>query len=251
MLIHGTELVVHPDARALFQGLSRPRDVLARWEAALPPGRDRSAVSELRLMEGRFFLKVYAYSGPWRLRTVFIAARAGREYRNLLRMAELGFQVAQPVAWGQERTLGFVSVSFLLTRAVEGAVDLRRLIDNPKSAPFSMPPPAERRRLIEEFARTLRRAHDESFFVHTLRFKNLLLSCSGGRYTLSVIDVPFAGIMRYRLLPGAGRVRDLAVLMKGARRLLSRTERMRFARAYGADPALLRKAQAFQERFYP
>jgi hypothetical protein len=66
-----------------------------------------------------------------------------------------------------------------------------------------------------------------------------------------VIDVPFAGIWRWRLFPGAGKVRDLAVLMKGARQLLSRAERMRFARAYGADRTLLRKAQAYQERHYP
>ena len=251
MLIHGVERVVHPDAPPLFEGLRRPRDVRERWGAPPPPSSRRSIVKELRLPEGRFFLKVYAYRGLWRLRTIFIVSRAGREYRNLLRMASLGFDVPQPVAYGQERTLGFVSESFLLTRAVENAVDLRRLIDEPGAAPFPPPPPAERRRLIEEFARTLRRAHDERFFIHTLRFRNLLLWFREGRYGLSVIDVPFAGIWRYRFLPGAGRVRDLAVLMRGARALLSRTERMRFALAYGADRRLLRKAQAFQERFYP
>ncbi len=249
MLIHGVEMVVHPDARALFDGLRAPRDVIGKWGAEIPPARRRSAVRELRLPEGRFFLKIYAYSGLWRLRTVFIVSRAGREYRNLLRMSELGFRVPRPAAWGQARTLGFVSESFVMTRAVEGAVDLRSLIDDPGAAP--LPPPAERRRLIEDFARTLRRAHEEGFFVHTLRFKNLLLAREGDGHALYVIDVPFAGIWRWRLFPGAGRVRDLAVLMKGARQLLSRTERMRFARAYGADRALLRKAQAYQERHYP
>lgn len=251
MLVHGVELVVHPEAPPLFEGLRRPSEVMERWGVARPASAQRSAVREVETPQGKFFLKVYAYSGLWRLRTVFIVSRAGREYRNLLRMAELGFDVPRPVAYGQERTLGFVSDSFLMTRAVEDAVDLRKLIDDPGAAPFPPPPPPERRRLIEEFARTLRRAHDAGFFVHTLRFKNLLLSRREGKYVLSVIDVPFAGILRYRLLPGTGRVRDVAVLMRGARRLLSRTERMRFARAYGADRALLRKAQAFQERFYP
>lgn len=249
MLIHGAEIVVHPDAPPVFRDLRHPREVFDRWGVERPRGSRRSAVRELALPEGGMFLKVYSYSGPWRLRTVFIVSRAGREYRNLLRMAELGFRVPVPVAWGQARTLGFVSDSFLVTRAVGDAVDLRTLINDPGAMP--LPPPAERRRLIEEFARTLRRAHDQAFFVHTLRFKNLLLQRRDGKYALYVIDVPFAGIWRYRLFPAAGRVRDLAVLMRGARQLLSRTERMRFARAYGADRELLRRARAFQERHYP
>lgn len=247
MLIHGVEMVVPPESRPLFEGLRAPLDVIGKWGAEIPPSHRRSAVKELRLPEGRFFLKIYAYSGIWRLRTVFIVSRAGREYRNLLRMAEFGFNVPRPAGWGQARTLGFVSESFLLTRAVEHAVELKELIGDPAA----LPPPRERRRLIEEFARTLRRAHEERFFVHTLRFKNLLLAREGDAHKLYVIDVPFAGIWRWRLFPGAGKVRDLAVLMKGARQLLSRAERMRFARAYGADRTLLRKAQAYQERHYP
>jgi lipopolysaccharide kinase (Kdo/WaaP) family protein len=249
MLIHGAQMEVAPDLRAAFDGLPRPRDVIAKWGAKPASGGMRSVVREVALPQVRFFLKSYGYSGLWRLRTVFIPARAGREFRNLKRMAALGFRVPEPLAWGQERTLGFVGVSFVATRAIENAVDLRTLIDRPGASP--LPPPPERRRLIEEFARTLRRAHDERFFIHTLRAKNLLLGREGARWVLHVIDVPFAGIGRYRLFPGWGRVRDVAVLMKWARQLLSRTERMRFARVYGADPALLKKAQAYQERHYP
>jgi lipopolysaccharide kinase (Kdo/WaaP) family protein len=251
MLIHGVELVVHPDHRALFDGLSSPRDVIAKWGATIPPADRRSAVADLRLPEGRFFLKVYAYSGIWRLRTLFIVSRAGREYRNLLRLAELGFRVPRPVACGQARTLGFVSDSFVMTRAIEDAVPLWTFINRPGTAPFPLPGRADRLRLIDEFARQLRRAHEERFFLHTLRAKNLLLSRASGAYALHVIDVPFAGIWRWRLLPRAGRVRDLALLMKWARLLLTRTERMRFAKAYGADRSLLRSAQAYQERHYP
>ncbi len=251
MLIHGAERVVSPGAERLFEGLRRPKDVIERWGAEIPPADRRSAVKELVLPEGRFFLKIYAYSGLWRLRTIFIQARARREYRNLKALAELGFDVPEAVAYGQERCLGFLSDSFLLTRAIERAVELRALIDRPGEAPFPLPGPAERRRLIEDFARILKGAHEKRFFLHTLRSKNLLLSHDGKRHRLHVIDVPFAGIWRWRLFPQAGRVRDLALLMKGARTLLSRTERLRFARIYGADRELLRRAQAYQERHYP
>ncbi|RPH49542.1 MAG: hypothetical protein EHM91_03000 [Planctomycetota bacterium] len=251
MLIHGVELTVHPDHRGLFEGLRSPSDVIAKWGASIPPAEQRSAVAELRLPEGHFFLKVYAYSGLWRLRTLFIESRAAREYRNLLRMGELGFAVPRPVAAGQARTLGAVGESFVMTRAVENAVSMWTYVYEAAKAPFPLPAPAERRRLIGEFARTLRRAHEEKYFIHTMRSKNVLLTRDGERYAVHVIDVPFAGIFRWRLFPRAGRVRDLASLMKWARTLLSRTERMRFARAYGADKDLLRAAQRYQERYYP
>ena len=248
MLIHGVQMVVDPSVGRLFDGLRAPREVVERWFADVPLNDRRSAVKPL---EGKYFLKIYAYAGLWRLRTLFIVARAGREAANLRRLRELGFKAPEPVAWGQARTLGFVSESFLLTRAVENAVELRKLIDDPGAAPFPLPDARERRRLVVEFARTLRRAHDERYFIHTLRFKNLLLAREGERYALYVIDVPFAGIGRYKLVPSWGRIRDVAVLMKGARQLLSRTDRMRFARAYGADRALLKAAQAYQEKHYP
>jgi hypothetical protein len=248
VLIHGVQMVVDPSVAKLFDGLRAPREVVERWFADVPLNDRRSAVKPL---EGKYFLKIYAYAGLWRLRTLFIVARAGREYRNLLSLRALGFRVPDPLAWGQARTLGFVSESFLLTRAVENAIELRKLIDDPKSAPWPLPDARERRRLIVEFARTLRRAHDEKFFIHTLRFKNLLLAREGTSYVLYVIDVPFAGIGRYKLFPRWGRVRDVAVLMKGARQLLSKTDRLRFARAYGADRDLLRAARAYQEKHYP
>lgn len=251
MLIHGVELVVHPEHRGMFEGLRSPADVAAKWGAALPSRRERSTVADLKLPEGHFFLKVYAYSGRWRLRTFFVTSRALREYRNLLRLGELGFRVPQPVAGGQARTLGFVSDSFVMTRAVENPVPMWTYVYEAAKAPFPFPGPAERRRLIEDFARLLRRAHEEKFFIHTLRSKNVLLTREGERYAVHVIDVPFAGIWRWKLFPRAGRVRDLASLLKWGRALLTRTERMRFARIYGADRALLREAQAYQERYYP
>ncbi|HLY09677.1 MAG TPA: lipopolysaccharide kinase InaA family protein [Planctomycetota bacterium] len=245
------ELVVHPERAAVFQGLSSPAGVLERWGASIPPANRRSAVAELNLPEGHFFLKVYAYSGLWRLRTLGVPSRAGREYRNLLKLAELGFHVPRPAAWGQSRTLGFLSESFVMTGAIENPASIWTYVYEKDKAPFPWPSRAERLRLIDEFAGCLRKAHQEKFFIHTLRSKNVLLTREGDRYRLNVIDVPFAGIWRWRLFPRAGAARDLASLLKWARLLLSRTERMRFAKIYGADRELLRAAQAYQEKYYP
>ncbi|HVR82952.1 MAG TPA: lipopolysaccharide kinase InaA family protein, partial [Planctomycetota bacterium] len=174
-----------------------------------------------------------------------------REYRNLLRLGEIGFNVPPPVAAGQARTLGLVGESFVMTGAIKNPVPMWTYVYDATKALFPFPGRDDRLRLIGEFARTLRKAHDEKFFIHTLRSKNVLLTKDGGRYAIHVIDVPFAGILRWKLLPRAGRVRDLASLLKWARVLLTRTERMRFARIYGASHDLLREAQAYQERHYP
>lgn len=237
MLIHGTELVVRPEFRTLFDGIRHPGEILRRWNAPLPESNQRSSVTELRLPEGNFHLKVYAYRGRWILRTPFIVARARREYQNLLQLPEFGFRAAVPAAYGQARTLGFLNVSFLLTRTIENAVNLREIADHPGSVSLS---PGERRELIEDFARALRRAHDAKFFLHTLRLKNILLAREGDRWMIHLIDVPFAGIWRWRLMPEAGRLHDLRRLLGGARKILGRTERLRFARAYGADRSLVR-----------
>jgi hypothetical protein len=249
MRIHGVEMNVHPDLRALFDGLRSPADVIRRWP--VPPLRYRTAVTELKLPEGHYFLKVYGYTGLFRLRTFFVTGRAEREHRNLLKMAGLGFSVPQPVARGEARTLGMVGESFVMTRALENVASIWTYLHEPAKAPFPFPGRAERLRLIDAFAKTLRKAHDEKYFIHSLRSKNMLLTRDGDRYVLNVIDVPFAGILRWKLFPRGGRIRDLASLMKWARPLLTRTERMRFARTYGADAALLRDAQRYQERYYP
>lgn len=251
MLIHGFEQILHPDLRGLFDSLSRPRDVIRRFCPNPPPGGQRSQVVELRLPEGHFFLKVYRYTGLWRLRTLFIVSRARREFLNLHRLSRFGFSTPQPLAYGQERFLGLVGLSYLLTRAVDDAVDLRELCDRPESAPFPLPGPRERISLIRDFALTLRRCHEARLFIHTLFFKNLLLSRKRDRYAVHLIDVPFAGIWRHRILPRQGRIRDLACLLQGAKQLLSPIERLRFAAAYGADRRLLNDVDRYQRRHYP
>jgi hypothetical protein len=106
--------------------------------------------------------------------------------------------------------------------------------------------------LITAFARSLRRCHDAEWFLHTAFFKNLLLSRGPSGYELWVIDIPFARIWRNRLMPEQAKVRDFATLAKGAVKLLTRTERMRFCKSYGiADRGFLRQVNAYLTRNYP
>ena len=60
----------------------------------------------------------------------------------------------------------------------------------------------------------------------------LALGLQSHGYEVTLIDVPFAHIWRNRLLPEVGKRRDFGCLAKGAVRLLTRTERIRFYRTY-------------------
>jgi hypothetical protein len=252
---HGSRLVVQREYEPTLhaQGISTPADAAAKWA---PGDGERSRVAEVRVPHAgstaHLFIKTYHYPGLSRLRTLFIPAKVRREYENLLGLSKLGMRVPRPVAFGETRLFGFLTDSFLATEAIENAIDLRELTVDLARSPFPLPGRKERRELITAFARALRRCHDEGWFLHTLFFKNLLLSKERAGYQLWVIDVPFAHIWRNRLTPDRAKVRDFACLAKGAVKLLTRTERMRFCRAYGeVNRAFLASVEDYRRRNYP
>lgn len=255
MPFHGSRLVVHPEYEPTFkaQGIATAADAAAKW--AKDAG-ERSHVAEVRVPHAgstsHLFIKTYHYPGLWRLRTFCVPARVRREYENLLGLAKLGLRVPRAVAYGETRIFGFLADSFLATEAIENAIDLRELAAGTSTAPFPLPGRKERRELITGFARALRRCHDAEWFLHTAFFKNLLLSRGAAGYELWVIDVPFAHIWRNRLMPDRAKVRDFACLAKGAVKLLTRTERMRFCRSYGdTGREFLKHVEAYRRKNYP
>jgi len=252
---HGSRLVVQPEYEPTLraQGIATPADAASKWA---PGDGNRSRVAEVRIPHAgstaHLFIKTYHYPGPVRLRTFLVPARVRREYENLAGLSKLGMRVPRPVAYGETRIFGFLTDSFLATEAVENAIDLRELAVDASKSPFPLPGRKERRELITAFAHSLRRCHDAEWFLHTAFFKNLLLSKDRAGYALWVIDVPFAHIWRNRLMPDPAKVRDFACLAKGAVKLLTRTERMRFCKAYGeTGKDFLRRVEAYRKRNYP
>jgi len=248
VLFHGRQLFIHPEFESFFKAhsLATPEDVIRTWVKEPPDPARRSRVVELRLphagVTAHLFLKTYDYAWPDRFRTLFVPARVKREFRNLQGLSKLGMSVPQPIAYGQTRSMGFVTCSFVLTKAIENAIDLRELADR-KPAPFPLPSRRERRALITTFARRLRRCHDDGWFIHTAFFKNLLLTKGYSGYEIHLIDVPFARIWRNRLRPEAGRLRDFACLAKGAAGFLTPGEQMAFYLAYRANSEKLEPSE--------
>ncbi|MBX3468216.1 MAG: hypothetical protein KF878_15195 [Planctomycetes bacterium] len=202
--------------------LAAPEALRAGLRAALAPERQerlpviaetaRSRVMRLRV-DGAppLVLKRYREPGAFLLRTFLRPSRAQREAEALAMIgAQLGNPV-QPVAWAEERSLGFVPRSWLVTTELTDAHDLRHLErlapdDRSRARAIAMV-------LLPERVAALHRA---GVFARNLHAKNVLVQPATGR--VAFIDLPRASAC---LLTRSRRVHDLACLVKGLRRGLS------------------------------
>ncbi len=148
-------------------------------------------------------------------------------YRQLV---ALGIPTLDVVAFGEERVLGVLKSSFLITRAVPNSQDL----DNFALGSWYQMPESMRRQAYWEISNQLvaqaRVAHKGRFFHHDLKWRNILIHKEGGHYATVWIDAPRASTMLFRERRGA--VVDLAGLARVAVSLLSCYDRMRFICRY-------------------
>jgi tRNA A-37 threonylcarbamoyl transferase component Bud32 len=170
-------------------------------------------------------------------------SKARREFRNLERLRQWGLDAPAAVGWGEERRLGFVVRSFLLSEAVPNALPLDRFIRD------WLPgrPEAERRvlraALILRLAEATRRLHTHRFVHHDYYWRNIILSgASLDRFWL--IDAHKGSVW-----PGwaerRSRAKDLATLDAPAPQFFRRTDRLRFLLAYLGEARLSPRAKAF------
>ena len=93
-----------------------------------------------------------------------------REFRMLRILANHGFRVAEPVAWGETRRLGIPVAGFLVVRAVKGQSMIRAYRDGGTG---------ERVSLMRQLGGLTGRLHAAGFF-EPLRMKDLLEDAEGG-----------------------------------------------------------------------
>jgi len=148
-------------------------------------------------------------------------------YRQL---AALGIPTLDVVAFGEERTLGVLKSSFLISRAVPDSRDLDRFA---LDSWYRMTGPMRRQlyeRISNQLVEQVRKAHQGRFFHHDLKWRNILVQKQGDDYLTVWIDAPRASTMPFRRRRGV--VVDLAGLARIAVSLLSRYDRMRFIWRY-------------------
>ncbi len=177
---------------------------------------------------GLCVLKLYFYPGLETLRGAFrntflAPSRAAREARTLLWLRTRGLGAAEPLAFGEERTLGWLRKAWLLTRYVE-AENLETLLSGE---------PAPEADLFGALGEWLGRAHALGLQDRNPHLRNFLARRGGdGAWEIFKVDSPRARFHQGPAPPPA-RAGDLGILAGEARRLrIPRKARRAFLEAY-------------------
>src|SRR5882672_2711294 len=177
------------------------------------------------------FFKQYVHPAPaWSF--VGRRSKARREFENYGAFLRLGLPCAQTLACGELRDrLGRLRRAFIITRAIPEAQNLIDFVQTHCPDRATAASRKLRRDLISRLAPMVSRMHQGSFFHNDLVWRNILVTqppqglpelwwidCSRGRFA--------------QLLCGRLRLKDLALLDKGAARHCTRAERLSFTKAY-------------------
>jgi hypothetical protein len=188
--------------------------------------------------EGATVRKTYRNRGLRRLQTFARRSRAAREHDNLQAIAAAGTPCTLAIEWSEQRRLGFVLQSTLVTRFEPQAVPLKRVLaELPANAPA-------RRRLVAAMGALVGAMHRRGILWCTAMPRNVLVVGPPEHGRLVVCDVP-AAIVGNRPLHG-GRLARIdvfdAAFSPSRRRELSAAQRWRWLRSYcGGDRAHARR----------
>ncbi|RYJ64086.1 lipopolysaccharide kinase InaA family protein [Pseudomonas songnenensis] len=189
-----------------------------------------SEVIRVELQGIRYYVKRYWGAGKG-LRRYLGRPRVKAEWQNLRLFAKWGIPTAPIVAHGLERRLGAFVRGALVTRELENTRDMAELASHDDPRLHDPRWVAEVSRQLAGHTRTL---HDHHFTHNDLKWRNLLVN---DKAELFFIDCPtgsfwWGPLLRYRI------VKDLACLDKVAKRVLSRTQRLRFYLQYSQSSRL-------------
>lgn len=198
------------------------------------------------------YVKKYWYPTFWRrLRavgrgTLMGSTKVRREYDNLLQLRAWGLDAPHPIAWGEERTVGWLSRSLLITESVPSPVPLHEYLSHVLPAIPLQARASKRRELIQNLARYTQRLHHHQFAHHDLFWRNIILS-GASLEKFFLIDAHKGGCWKPNR-ERHDRAQDLACLDAAAPWFFQRSERLRFYLVYAAKTKLERSDKEFLRR---
>jgi len=183
-----------------------------------------SQVIRVELQGIRYYVKRYTGAGKG-LRRFIGRPRIKAEWQNLKLFAKWGIPTAPIIAYGHERRAGAFLRGALVTRELEGTLDLAEMVHQQDCR---LADPHWVMHVSQQLAKGTRTLHDHHFTHNDLKWRNLLVN---ERAELFFIDCP-AGTFWWGPLLSYRIVKDLACLDKVASKVLSRTQRLRFYLQY-------------------
>ncbi|HNS21974.1 MAG TPA: lipopolysaccharide kinase InaA family protein [Sedimentisphaerales bacterium] len=206
-------------------------------------------VIRVRVGDRDYYVKRYCPQGK-HVRKALGRDHAETECRNLAYFARLGIPVPKVVARGSQRTLGLLRRGALVTEGIPLSTDLQTLA-------CTRPDLFHDRRWLSHIlglvADYVHRLHEDGFAHRDLKWRNILVT-TGDPPRVFFLDCPSG---RHTSGPSLRHsiIRDLAMLDKSARMVLSRTIRLRFFRRYlgrtrlsPEDRALMTRIMTFESR---
>lgn len=211
---------------ALLRALQEDADAVLASPASL--ARERMGRKRFYRVQGAagtpaLFVKIYRVEPGWsRLRSVLRPSKAQLESNTARLVRARGFEAVVPLAIGEERRLGALRRSLLVSVEREGR-DLRRLLSDPALDAKG------RRALVESFGALNRRLHDKGIDQDDTSPNNFLVA-PDGRFLL----IDFERCSVGPPLPDDRRTHLLAKLVRHPLGT-TRTLRLRFLRSYQGE----------------
>ncbi len=231
-------------------GLADPARVIAFRGDAVVANNRKARVVRFRhaaLPGEDLFLKWYiATTLRAKFTSTYRPSRAERECRALKAMRALGADAAEPVAFGAFRRWRVVVLSFLVTRAIPGAVPLEALLADRSALPGVCRSSAADRAAARVLGGTVGRLHRGGFRHGDLYTRNVLVTVGEAAPRFHLIDAPSGEVVPAGRKAERLRIHDLAAIEKGARRFVPPRIRLAFFRAYLAAAGLPRRAEAIR-----
>lgn len=198
-------------------------------------------------IDGHFyFVKLYSWGGR-RLRRFLGKSRVRAEWENLLFFSELGISTADLVAYGEELKWGLFRRGALITEELKNTTDMAELVQT------QSPLLRDKNWLMQvclQVADFTKRLHENGFAHYDLKWRNILVN-NEKKPKVFFIDCPM-GKKRFGAFLQRGIIKDLACLDKVAKYQMSKTDRLRFYKAYCGhnkltrdDKQLIRKVLVF------
>ncbi|MGA2172962.1 MAG: lipopolysaccharide heptosyltransferase II [Sedimentisphaerales bacterium] len=168
------------------------------------------------------------------------------EYDAASKLAAMGINTPRVVAWGQQWGKVFEKRSFVMMEEVPEGESLERRLPGFFNGPDTPENMKMRRGFIEQLAAFIRKFHDTGYRHRDLYLCHIFRTADG-RFFL----IDLARVFKPMLLGSLYRVKDITQLHYSApAKYVSRTDRLRFLRAYLGRDKLDNRDRAFAMRIH-